>query len=72
MEWEKIVLQGDFSLEGLAITEDLDGVGAGEGGGKVNVALYIYKGREHDIVIFIQQLDGGAGCARAGRQCVTI
>ena len=43
MEWAKIVLQGDFSLECLAAAEDLDGVGAGEGGGKVDVALYIYK-----------------------------
>ena len=28
MEWAKIVLQGDFSFEGLAIAEDADGVGA--------------------------------------------
>ena len=72
MEWAKIVLQGDLALEDLAAAEDLDGVGAGEGGGKVDVALYIYKSREHDIIVLIQQLDGGAECARACRQCVTI
>lgn len=72
MKWAKIVLQGDFSLEGLAAAEDLDGIGAGEGGGELDVAFYIYKCREHDIVVLIQQLDGGADCARACRQRVTI
>lgn len=72
MEWEKIVLQGDFSLEGLAAAEDLDGVGAGEGGRQLDIAFNIDKCREHDIIVLIQQLDGGAECARASRQCVTI
>ena len=60
MKWAKIVLQGDFSLESLATAEDVDGVGAGETSRQLDVAFYIYKGREDNIAILIYKLDGRA------------
>lgn len=60
MKWAKIVLQGDFSLESLVAADELDGVGAGEGRGQFDVAFYIYKCREYDSAVLIQQLNGGA------------
>ena len=68
----KLKLQGDFSYEGLAAAEELDGVGASEGRGQLDVAFYIYKGREYDSAILIQQLDGGAEGVGAGRQRMAV
>ena len=67
-----LCLQGDFSLEGLATAEDTYSVGAREGRGQLDVAFYIYKGREYDSAILIQQLDGGAEGVGAGRQRMAI
>lgn len=72
MEWEKIVLQGDFSFEGLAAAKDLDGVGAGEGFRQFDVALNIYKCREDDFAILIQKLDGRAKSSVACCKRVTV
>ena len=65
-------LKGDFSLKGLATAEDTYSVGAGEGRGQLDVAFYIYKGREDYIVILVQELDGGAEGVGAGSQRMAI
>ena len=65
-------LKGDLSDEGLAATDDLDGVGAGEGRGQGDVTLYIYKGVEHDVPVLIEDVDGGAEGAGCCRQRVAV
>ena len=67
-----MLLQFYFSSERDVTTDDLNGVGAAEGGGQLDVTFYGDIGGEHNVVVLIQKLNGAPQRVVPSRQRVAV